>query len=258
MAKTPEQSGRSMIPTGEVPCVWMSAGVLSYRLCERGLDCSACPLDQALRNTPGHVGPVPVLPDVRTTRGGTLLPEDVFFHRGHCWVRARAGGEMEIGIDDLARKALGPVRSVTTPSDGEPIHADRAAIRIEGRFGRVMVNAPFTGYVNRRNPALDRAPDLVRSDPYGEGWILRGVASEPTRTFAGLRSGDRARSFLEAEEDRLLDLIAVAGPEELVETLADGGHLFDDLLVELENPRARRILDRLFRAPRAGREECHS
>jgi len=244
------RGGRSMIPRRELPCVWMSAGVLAYRLCDRDLECGDCPLDRALRNAPDAAGPVPRRPGLRTTRAGPFLPDDVFLHRGDCWVRPRPEGELEVGLDDLARKALGPVRSIELPAEGSSLEADRAAAVLEGPFGRVAANAPFTGTLTRRNPALATFPETLEGDGYGEGWIFRGVPAKAPRTFAVLLTGDPAIAFLEAEEDRLLDLLEVAAAEESVGAPPEGGRLRDHVLAELEPARARRVLKLLLRGPR--------
>ncbi|MEN8151646.1 MAG: hypothetical protein ABFS86_17655 [Planctomycetota bacterium] len=49
---TTSAGSQPIIPIGEVPCVWMAAGVLTFRLCDRDLECGDCPLDRAIRNEP--------------------------------------------------------------------------------------------------------------------------------------------------------------------------------------------------------------
>ena len=91
---------QSVIPQGEVPCVWMTACVLSFRLCDRDLECADCPLDLALRNAPM---PTPSADEIAGPPD-PRVPQRVFLHPGHMWVRLRPGGE--IFIIDFPKDSL--------------------------------------------------------------------------------------------------------------------------------------------------------
>lgn len=246
---TSDPKSRSLIPEGEIPCVWMTAGLLGYRLCDRELDCANCPLDRALRNLPEPGADRPE----RTSgpvAGGVAVPDDLFFHPGHTWVRVRPGGELEVGLDDLARRLLAPVLGVRLPGRGEPLAADRPAFTVRTRGGETPVAAPFEGVVTRVNARLEREPGLVSRAPFADGWILRAIPENPARALAGLVEGREAERWAEAESMLVRDLLDVAmadreaGP--VGATLPDGGALADSLLTGVAPEAAKRILARVL------------
>jgi glycine cleavage system H lipoate-binding protein len=214
----------------------MNAGVLSYRLCDRGLDCGDCPLDQALRNAPAHRDRAPA-------PAGSRLPRGLFFHPGHTWVRLLADGHFEVGIDDLARRLVGEPSKVEAPAAGEHLLADAPAFAVTGDPGRVAFTAPFDGTVTETNPALAADPHGLEDMPYDAGWILRARADDPSAALAALRSGDEAARWMTAEEARVKELVEVAAG---TATLADGGRLDRSLLAALPRDAAERVLVRVL------------
>ncbi len=246
--------GQPLIPRGEVPCVWMDAGVLTFRLCDRGLECSTCPLDNALRNSPELAHRVTRTERPPATRSGCLVPEDVFFHPGHTWVRIGTDGTLTIGVDDLGSRLVGRIESVGLPTAGDTLTADRPAIRLAGSTGEVDLDAPFTGIVIEANPALIAEPDLVRSAPFGDGYLLKARPVNPARALTSLLSGTVAQNWAAAEETLVRALVDVVTARSGQPTLNDGGTLSNNLLAGLPPVKAERIRNQIFHAPAAGRE----
>ena len=242
------RKGQPLIPEGDFACVWMTAGMLGYRLCDREFDCARCPLDRALRNLPepdrtAAEKTVPVA-------GGTEVPDDLFYHPGHTWVRVRPGGELEVGVDDPGRRLLDPVLGLRLPRRGTAVAAGRAAFTVSGTSGDVPVGAPFEGIVTRINPDLEADPARLTRDPYGDGWVYRAIPENPARALAGLREGREAEEWAESEARLVRDLLDVATashePAGVGPTLLDGGILADELLRGVAPEAARRILTRVF------------
>ena len=248
-------TAQPIIPRGEIPCVWMTAGVLNFRLCDRNLECATCPLEGALRNTsrvqeqPRRAQAVP------TTPGGCLVPEDRFFHAGHTWVRLLPGGEFEVGLDDFGGRVAGEVEQVSLPTTGDHLRIDESPVGILGRSSQLEIRAPFTGEVSGANHDLLDQPDLLRRDPYGAGYLYRAKPSDPARALADLVSGEAALAWMTEQEQLLRAMVDVA----LVRagdaaTLNDGGLLSDDLLAGVPPVKAKRIREWIFNAPEQGRE----
>jgi len=227
-----------VIPRGEVPCVWMTAGVLTFRLCDRALECGDCPLDLALRNAsvpPADPEAVPVKPEF-------AVPERVFLHPCHLWVRIRPGGELEVGIDDLARRLLAPIREVRLPEEGEDVTGGLPAVTLAIGPGSVSLPAPFDGVIVRSNPALVERPTLLTEAPYGEGWIFRGVSPDPMSALAGLLRGDEAADYVSCEAGRARDLLDIA----MAGTDAERPERCEDALAALPPRVAGRIIEKLL------------
>ncbi len=79
---------------------------------------------------------------------------------------------VRIGITDYAQDALGDVVFVTLPSVGDVVQQGAVLGEVESTKSVSDVYAPLSGTVAAVNPALETTPELVNSDPYGEGWML--------------------------------------------------------------------------------------
>jgi glycine cleavage system H protein len=109
-----------------------------------------------------------------------VYPEDLKYTSEHEWVRSpgEAQGSVRIGITDFAQEALGDIVYVSLPEVGEEISSGAAVGELESTKSVSDVYAPLTGTVAARNEALDGTPELVNSDPYGEGWLLEIVPAD--------------------------------------------------------------------------------
>jgi glycine cleavage system H protein len=79
---------------------------------------------------------------------------------------------VRIGITDYAQSALGDVVYVSLPEVGASVAKGAPVGEIESTKSVSDVYAPLSGTVTARNGKLDDTPDVINSDPYGEGWIL--------------------------------------------------------------------------------------
>ncbi|MCW2597942.1 MAG: hypothetical protein JWP39_3830 [Jatrophihabitans sp.] len=101
------------------------------------------------------------------------VPDDLKYTAEHEWVRAAKGSTtVRVGITDYAQEALGDVVYVSLPEVGADVAKGAAVGEIESTKSVSDIYAPLTGTVTARNEALDAQPELINSDPYGEGWIL--------------------------------------------------------------------------------------
>jgi glycine cleavage system H protein len=101
------------------------------------------------------------------------VPDDLKYTAEHEWVRAAKGSTtVRVGITDYAQEALGDVVFVSLPEVGANVAKGAAVGEIESTKSVSDIYAPLTGTVTARNEALDAQPELINSDPYGEGWIL--------------------------------------------------------------------------------------
>jgi len=117
------------------------------------------------------------------------LPEDLRYTREHEWVAVRAapgeaadGGSGEVvrvGITDYAQDALGDIVFVTLPEEGAQVRAGQPCGEVESTKSVSDVYAPVSGTVVARNSRLDSSPELVNSDPYGEGWLFEVRPDRP-------------------------------------------------------------------------------
>lgn len=103
-----------------------------------------------------------------------MYPEDLKYTSEHEWVRSpgESDGSVRIGITDYAQDALGDIVYVSLPEVGTELVDGTAVGELESTKSVSDVYAPIAGTVVARNEALDSTPELVNSDPYGEGWLF--------------------------------------------------------------------------------------
>lgn len=173
------------------PCVWMAAGQISYKLCDRGFDCENCPLDAALRGQIRSSSPVPASLDQRT--GEALFPEDRLYSPGHLWVQALAHDDQRlwrVGLDAFAAALIGCTTAVRWELARETVHRGDRVCDLDLGMGTIPIAAPISGRVVEGNRTLLEHPRSLVTDPYGEGWLLEVEGLDPG-AILGLRAAGR-------------------------------------------------------------------
>ncbi len=112
-----------------------------------------------------------------------MYPEDLRYTREHEWVRnpGEAEGSVRVGITDYAQHALGDIVFVTLPEVGAEVTAGERCGELESTKSVSDLYAPVSGTVVARNTTLDATPEVINSDPYGEGWMIEIKPSDPAQ-----------------------------------------------------------------------------
>ncbi len=100
------------------------------------------------------------------------VPDDRQYTEEHEWLLPGEGGKVRMGITDYAQDALGDVVYVELPAAGETFSKGDAIAEVESTKSVADVYAPVTGTVTAVNEDLASQPELVNSDPYGDGWFV--------------------------------------------------------------------------------------
>jgi glycine cleavage system H protein len=101
-----------------------------------------------------------------------MVPGDLRYTKDHEWVRVD-GDHATVGVTDFAANQLGDVVFVDLPASGRQIDQFATFGVVESVKAVSDLFAPVGGEVVEVNPALADHPELVNSDPYGEGWMIR-------------------------------------------------------------------------------------
>ena len=120
------------------------------------------------------------------------IPDDLVYTEEHEWIRTEDSGVLRLGITDYAQDQLGDIVYVELPDVGATLDEGAIVSEVESTKSVGEVYAPVGGTVAAVNDALTEQPELVNSDPYGDGWL---VEMEP--------SGD-VPEFLDAAAYRAL------------------------------------------------------
>jgi glycine cleavage system H protein len=106
------------------------------------------------------------------------VPANLRYTKDHEWVRLD-GDEATVGITAYAAEQLGDIVFVELPEGGRSLSQFAAFGVVESVKAVSDLFAPLSGEVTTTNDALGGSPELVNSDPYGDGWMIRVRLSEP-------------------------------------------------------------------------------
>jgi glycine cleavage system H protein len=210
----------------------MSAGLLTYKICDRQFQCDRCPLDAGLREgtlAGSHVeGRLPA----RSYAG--VFPEDRRYSSGHLWLEPVGrpdDGRQRLGLDAFAAAIVGHCGGVSWEVSPRAVSRNEAICQIDLGLGTLSVRAPLSGLVVGGNRSLQREPGLLVTEPYEDGWILEFQVLDAAE-LSGLMTAEEAWDNARMDLRRFRRRIAVqlfAGGQDLGQDMADGGELITDL-----------------------------
>ena len=128
------------------------------------------------------------------------IPNELKYTKDHEWVREDDDGTLVIGITDHAQRSLGDLVFVELPEVEDTVVSGDACAVVESVKAASDVYCPLSGIVSEVNTALVDAPELVNSDPYGEGWLFRLRPNSPTELEELLADEDYASVIAELDD----------------------------------------------------------
>ena len=100
-------------------------------------------------------------------------PGNLKYAKTHEWARLEDDGTITVGISDHAQELLGDLVFMELPEVGTSVSAGKECTVVESVKAASDVYAPVSGEITETNAALADSPEIVNSDPYGEGWLFR-------------------------------------------------------------------------------------
>lgn len=113
------------------------------------------------------------------------VAENLYYHKEHLWAKVEEDGKVRIGISDFAQKQFTDIVYVELPVVGEIITQNEYLGLLESVETVSKLFAPVSGTIEAVNLELDSNPDLIKDDPYGEGWF---IVVSPTNLDADLEA----------------------------------------------------------------------
>ncbi len=107
------------------------------------------------------------------------IPEELIYVASHEWLRKEEDGTITVGITEHAQDLLGDIVFVELPEVGDELEADDEAGVVESVKAASDVYAPIAGEVVAINENLEDEPEVINSDPYGDGWFFRIKPTNP-------------------------------------------------------------------------------
>ncbi|WP_116048213.1 glycine cleavage system protein GcvH [Amycolatopsis palatopharyngis] len=111
-------------------------------------------------------------------------PGELRYTEEHEWVAAREGGPVRVGITEYAQDQLGDVVFVDLPAVGAAVSAGEVFGEVESTKSVSELFAPVDGEVVAVNEDVSQSPELLNSDPYGEGWLVEIAPTDPASVDA--------------------------------------------------------------------------
>ena len=121
------------------------------------------------------------------------IPADLRYSSDHEWALA-TGDVVRVGITDYAQDALGDVVYVELPTVGTSLAAGGVLGEVESTKSVSEIYAPVSGVVSAVNESLTGSPEIINSDPYGEGWICELTMSDSLQ-YGALLDADGYRAL---------------------------------------------------------------
>jgi glycine cleavage system H lipoate-binding protein len=223
------------------PCVWMTAGVVAYKLCDHDFDCENCPLDIGLRGGDrpcDDILSVPVIEDLR-------FPDDRLYHPSHTWAQPVGEDRVRCGIDAFAASLLRNSTKLILPAPRAELRQGLVGFWISGSDRPMPILSPVSGRVDRGNPAARERPSRVVESAYDLGWLVEVTCTDWARQSKALIDASRMEqrtsrqvASLRRRVSRFVDAHADAvGP-----TMADGGERIGQIEALLGTARYRKIV----------------
>jgi glycine cleavage system H protein len=106
------------------------------------------------------------------------FPDNLRYTKDHEWLRLE-GNVATVGITDFAQRELGDIVYVEIETVGKTLMAEAVFGTVEAVKTVSDLYLPVSGTINEINPALSGSPEVVNSDPYGEGWMIKMTVNNP-------------------------------------------------------------------------------
>jgi glycine cleavage system H protein len=221
------------LPPQELRCVWMTAGILTYRLCDRDFDCDGCLLNTALHRSVGSGAPGHGTAASNDAPSASKeLRKGCLYDRNHCWARELTDSRVRVGLEPGLAQALLTPKAFVLPRDGQYVQRQQTCTWIVIEGGTLPIEAPCTGIVCAANRQLIANPHLLAFQPFDEGWLLEISLKEPFVGSGDFLNAEKATSAYAADQNRFQMMLSSAcqtGSLQVGPTLADGGQLLQEI-----------------------------
>ncbi|HVN48836.1 MAG TPA: hypothetical protein VMU30_08465 [Bacteroidota bacterium] len=188
----------TIVPEGELRCVWMDAGVVEFKLCDRELECESCKFhkQRTIHHAPEtseiyFSSPHPSSANSATTKDLFThlvksqferlllqqLPDDRGYHRNHFWIQKKPiGNKYVLGIDHAAADFFRPILSIVFAPVPAIVKQNDPVCWLVTTVGTIPVRSPLNATITSYNPLLTMQSGLLDSDSYKNGWLMELTA----------------------------------------------------------------------------------
>lgn len=263
----------TVIPENENHCIWMDAGLVNYKLCDKNFECEVCPFEKIMRSQHHPFSERAALQsdvDVRQSEQPdsskklfqsvvqqlmrplrkTLLPEDRLYFSNHTWMQKLEHHTYRIGINGFLGHLLHPVRSTVMVTPHSRIEKDSPFAWFIRDNETLTAYSSLPGVAVEVNGELLSQPTLVTSDPYYHGWILTIAAKSEKEEVSHCYTADEYRIRLNDDIHKvelLLNSTLNKHRKDIGTSMFDGGIRIETIEQFVGEKRYTQLLFRLLR-----------
>ncbi|MDD5305126.1 MAG: response regulator [Elusimicrobia bacterium] len=157
----------------------------------------------------------------RGRTGEFSIPGGVLISQGHCWASLAQDGSVKVGLDDFAKKLIGPIDAVEFPNVGMTVKAGQPLFRVRQNHRSVQFHSPVGGRVVKINAALGSDLDALEMTPYHKNWVCVIEGDNLDVEVPALKIGRSAVAFFQGDIERF---------RAAIKEIVKGGPLLDDAL----------------------------
>jgi glycine cleavage system H lipoate-binding protein len=176
------------------------------------------------------------------------IPGGVFIDDGHAWASTFEDGTVRVGLDDFARRIIGPIDNIEFPNLGMTVQRGAPLFTVRQGQRIVPFTAPVSGKIIEVNTALGKHPEDLDATPYAEHWVCTLDADSLDKEIPALKIGKTAVAFFQEELERLAASTARMNrrnPDG--STTPIGGELYAGVMQDMDDRDFEQIVGEFFR-----------
>jgi glycine cleavage system H protein len=130
---------------------------------------------------------------------GYNLPDELYYHKDHAWVKNEADGTVRVGMNDFYQKSAGDTTYIDLPFEGDDVEQGETCGKIQSAKWVGKIVSPVSGEITEVNEELEDDCMLINKNSYDKGWIMVVKPSNLDEDMKNLYHGDKVEPWLKKE-----------------------------------------------------------
>ena len=130
---------------------------------------------------------------------GYNLPDELYYHKDHAWVKTEADGTVRVGMNDFYQKSAGDTTYIDLPFEGDDVEQGETCGKIQSAKWVGKIVSPVSGEITEVNEELEDDCMLVNKSSYDKGWIMVVKPSNLDEDTKNLYHGDKVEPWIKKE-----------------------------------------------------------
>lgn len=253
---------KKTIPIGELKCIWMTAGVVDYKLCDKNYSCDSCEYYNSVRkgiseiteskSNNEYIKPMNqnIEEKILDLLNNASFIDGLLYKENHTWVKVIDPYKVKVGLDSFAGRLLPKNKVIVLPVLGHIVYKEKPCAWVAIGDEIFTIKSPITGIVIEVNNKLITNSVLLNNSPYEEGWMFCVKPIKLKKDLGKLYSVNEIISVVKQDIDKIKRKVAEGfnmSNYSVGTTMMDGGVNINDLSDILGQKKFSSILDCIFK-----------